>query len=160
MQLALDNLSAQEAALTAMFAGTTKSYTSVSTITFEPDSESVNDEVFVRLSPVDGIVDANDLSGAPIYISVDIVEQGNLPLNDKGEPKTFPKGGLAYNIPGRALITLSYDGRQIASEEVSLAQLGVTFGLDPKLFSDKKEPSKLLLDPTTGAITLLGPADE
>lgn len=160
MQLALDNLSAQEAALTAMFAGTTKTSTSVSTITFEPDSESINDEIFVRLSPVDGIVDANDLSGAPIYISVDILEQGQLPVNDKGETKTFPKGGLAYNIPGRALITLSYNGKQIASEEVSLSQLGVTFGLDPKLFSDKKDPSKLLLDPTTGAIKLLGPANE
>ena len=160
MQLALDNLSAQEAALTAMFAGTTKTSTSVTTITFEPDSESINDEVFVRLSPVDGIVDANNLSGAPIYISVDILEQGKLPLNEKGEPKTFPKGGLAYNIPGRALITLSYNGKQIASQEVSLSQLGVTFGLDPKLFSDKKQPSKLLLDPTTGAINLLGPAEE
>lgn len=105
-------------------------------------------------------MDSNDLSGAPIYISVDILEQGELPVNEKGETKAFPKGGLAYNIPGRALITLSYEGQQIASAEVSLAQLGVTFGLDPKLFTDKKQPSKLLLNPTTGAITLLGPADE
>ncbi len=160
LQLALDNLSAQEAALTAMFTGTEKTYTTVSTTTFEPDSEGISNEVFVRLSPVDGVVDSNDLSGAPIYISVDILEQGELPVNEKGETKAFPKGGLAYNIPGRALITLSYEGQQIASAEVSLAQLGVTFGLDPKLFTDKKQPSKLLLNPTTGAITLLGPADE
>lgn len=160
MQLALDNLSAQEAALTAMFIGTEKTYSTVSTVTFEPDSENISKEVFVRLSPVDGVVDANDLSGAPIFISLDILEQGELPLNDKGEPKTFPKGGLAYNIPGRAYITLHYEGRQIASAEVPLAQLGVTFGLDPKLFSDKKMPSKLLLNPTTGAINLLGPVNE
>ena len=160
MQLALDNLSAQEAALTAMFIGTEKRYTTVSTVTFEPDSESINKEVFVRLSPVDGVVDANDLSGAPILISVDILEQGELPVNEKGEPKAFPKGGLAYNIPGRAYVTLYYEGNQIASAEVSLAQLGVTFGLDPKLFSDKKAPSKLLLNPSTGAITLLGPVNE
>ena len=160
LQLALDNLSAQEAALTAMFEGTTKKYTTVSTVTFEPDSESINDEIFVRLSPVDGIVDANDLSGAPIYISVDILEQGELPLGEKGEPRTFPKGGLAYTIPGRALITLTYEGQTIAREEISLAQLGVTFGLDPGLFTDKKQPSKLQLDPATGAIVLLGPVDE
>lgn len=160
MQLALDNLSAQEAALTAMFSGTTKTYTTVSTITFEPDSESINNEVFVRLSPVDGIVDANDLSGAPVYISVDIVEQGKLPVNEKGETKTWPKGGVAYNIPGRAVITLAYDNQTIAREEVDLAQLGVTFGLDPKLFSDKKSPSKLLLNPATGAILELGPVNE
>lgn len=160
LQLALDNLSAQEAALTAMFEGTVKKYTTVSTVTFEPDSESINNELFVRLSPVDGVVDANDLSGAPIYISLDILEQGELPVNEKGEVKDFPKGGLAYNIPGRALITITYDGRQIAREEVSLAQLGVTFGLDPKLFTDKKQPSKLQLDPVTGGIILLGPANE
>lgn len=160
MQLALDNLSAQEAALTAMFMGTEKKYTTVSTITFEPDSESINKEIFARLSPVEGIVDANDLSGAPIFISVDILEQGELPVNEKGAPKEFPKGGLAYNIPGRAYVTLYYEGEQIASAEVSLAQLGVTFGLDPKLFSDKKLPSKLLLNPSTGAITLLGPVNE
>ena len=160
LQLALDNLAAQEAALTAMFVGTRKTYTTVSTVTFEPDSESINNEIFVRLSPVDGVVDANDLSGAPIYISVDILEQGEMPVNEKGEPKTFPKGGLAYNIPGRAVISLTYDGQTIAREEISLSQLGVTFGLDPKLFSDKKQPSKLLMDSATGAITLLGPANE
>lgn len=160
LQLALDNLSAQEEALTAMFVGTEKRFTTVSTVTFEPDSESISNEIFVRLSPIDGVVDANDLSGAPIYISLDILEEGELPLNERGEAKTFPKGGLAYNIPGRAAVTLSYEGRQIARQEVNLAQLGVTFGLDPKLFADKKQPSKLLLDPTTGAIILLGPADE
>lgn len=160
LQLALDNLSAQEAALTAMFTGTEKTYTTVSTTTFEPDSESISREIFVRLSPVDGVVDADDLSGAPVYISLDILEQGELPVNENGETKAFPKGGLAYNIPGRALITLDYEGRRIASAEIPLAQLGVTFGLDPKLFTDKKQPSKLLLNPTTGAITLLGPANE
>ena len=158
LQLALDNLSAQEAALTAMFTGTEKKYTTVSTVTFEPDSESISNEIFVRLSPVDGVVDANDLSGAPIYISLDILRQGELPLNEKGEIKTFPKGGLAYNIPGTALVTLTYEGREIVRKEIDLAQLGVTFGLDPKLFTDKKQPSKLQLDPVTGAIILLGPA--
>ncbi len=160
LQLALDNLSAQEAALTAMFVGTERKYTTVSAIRFEPDSESINSEIFARLSPIDGVVDANDLSGAPIYISVDIIDQGSLPVNEKGETKEFPKGGLAYNIPGRALVSLEYEGQRIASKEVNLAQLGVTFGLDPKLFTDKKQPSKLQLNPTTGAIILLGPANE
>ncbi len=160
LQLALDNLSAQEAALEAMFIGTTKTYTKVSTVTFEPDSESISEELFVRLSPIDGIVDADNLSGAPIYISLDILEQGSLPLNEKGMPKTFPKGGLAYNIPGQAVVALTFEGNQIARQEVSLAQLGVTFGLDPKLFTDKKQSSMVQMDPTTGAIILIGPATE
>lgn len=159
MQLMLDNISAQEAALTAMFAGTTKTYTTVSTITFEPDSTEVSGEIIARLSPVDGFVAADDLSGAPITLSMTILDAGMLPVNDKGEPKRFPKGGVAYNVPGTALITITYDGKTIASQEVALAQLGVTFGLDPDLFTDKKAPSKLILDQTTGAILKLGPAD-
>lgn len=160
LQLALDNLSAQEAALTAMFMGVKKTYTTVSTITFDPADESINNEIIARLSPIDGIVNADDLSGAPIYISVDIVELGELPLDEKGQPKTFPKGGLAYNIPGRAIVSLSYDGEVVAREDITLSQLGVTFGLDPKIFTDKKEPAKLLMSPVTGAVILLGPANE
>ena len=100
-----------------------------------------------------------DLSGIPLYLTYRILSRGKLPVNEKGEPKTFPKGGLAYNIPGRALISISYEGKTIASTELSLSQLGVTFGLDPKLFSDKKQSSKLILDPATGAIVMLGPAE-
>lgn len=159
MQLMLDNISAQESALTAMFAGTEKTYTTVGTVTFEPDSIEVENNVISRLSAIDGIVDSDDLSGAPIYLSMSILDAGSLPVNDKGEEKKFPKGGVAYNIPGTALITIRYDGETIASQEVQLAQLGMTFGLDPDLFSDKKSPSKLLLNPSTGGIRLLGPAN-
>lgn len=160
MQLVLDNLARQEAALTAMFAGTTKTGTVVSTVTIRPDSLGLADEVVARLSPVDGILDPDNLAGAPLTVSVDVLELGELPVNEKGEVKRFPKGGVAYNIPGRALVTVSYDGREVGRAEVSLAQLGVTFGIDPALFSDKKAPAQLRLDPDTGAIVLLGPAEQ
>ena len=88
-----------------------------------------------------------------------MTSRGSLPVNEKGEVKRFPKGGFAYRIPGTALVTVNYQGREVASAEVSLAQLGVTFGIDPALFTDKKAPSQLRLDPATGAILLLGPAD-
>ncbi|MDO4320745.1 MAG: DUF4831 family protein [Bacteroidales bacterium] len=159
MQLVLDNLSRQEAALTAMFTGTEQKWTSVETISVRPDSLGLADEVIARISPIDGILTPDNLAGAPVTLSIDIIEQGSLPVNDKGEAKRFPKGGLAYTIPGRARVSVNYDGHTIASTEVSLAQIGVTFGLDPSLFTDKKAPSKLQLDPTTGAVVLLGPAD-
>jgi hypothetical protein len=159
MQLVLDNLSAQEAALTAMFAGTTKTYTTVSTVTFEPESSDVYNEVIARLSATKGIVDIDDLSGAPITLSMSVLDEGKLPVNENGETKRFPKGGFAYNIPGTALITINYNGRECLAQEVTLAQLGTTFGIDPAIFCDKKQPSKVLLSPTTGAITLLGPAE-
>lgn len=159
MQLVLDNLSKQEEALTAMFAGTEKTWTTVRTVTFSPDSTDVKNEVIARISPFDGVIDADNLAGAPLTLSLEITEQGQLPVNEKGEEKKFPKGGVAYQIPGKAVVTLTYEGRQIASKEVALAQLGVTFGIDPALFTDKKAPSQLQFDPVTGGILLLGPAE-
>ena len=156
LQLALDNLSAQEAALTAMFAGTERRYTEVSTVTFVPTGEDVKNQVLGRLSATEGIVPADDLSGEPIYLSMHITERGHLPKDDKGEEKKFPKGGVAYNIPGSAGIVVDFRGQTFADANISIAQLGVTFGLDPRLFTDKKAPAYLLLDPTTGAITTLG----
>lgn len=159
MQLVLQNLADQEEALTAMFAGTTSSWTDVKTLTLLPDSTEIEGEVLARVSPIDGIIDADNLAGAPIRVSLEILERGTLPVNEKGEVKRFPKGGVAYTIPGTARISVSYEGRVIGSADVSLAQLGCTFGIDPSLFTDKKAPSQLLFEPTTGGIRLLGPAE-
>lgn len=157
MQLVLDNLAAQEAALTAMFAGVRTERTVVEKVTFVPDTNEVKGRVVARLSAVDGIVDADNLAGAPITVDVRILEPGELPVTEKGEPKTFPKGGVAYCIPGTAEVSVSYGGRIIASQEVSLAQLGVVFGLNPAIFTDKKEPYSLVFDPATGAAVKLEP---
>ena len=159
MQLVLDNIAAQEAALTAMFAGTTKTRTVVRTVTVVPDSTGIDRMVIARLSPVDGIVDADNLAGAPITLSLTIDRRAELPLTEKGEPKRFPKGGFAYTIPGDATATVSYDGRNLATVSLPMAQAGTTFGIDPAVFTDKKAPSKAILDPTTGAILSLEPVN-
>lgn len=155
LKVALQGLDDQEAALTAMFAGTTKTFTEVTTVTFTPESEDVNRRVLTRISATEGVVASNDLSGAPLYLSMKIIAKGELPKNEKGEVKKFPKGGVAYMIPGSAEITLEFNGKKIASTTVDLAQLGSTFGIDPGLFTDKKSPSFIEFSPVTGAIVRL-----
>lgn len=157
LKLVLDNLAAQEAALTAMFAGVSANRTVVEKVTFVPDSNEARGKVIARLSAVDGILEPSNLAGAPITIDVKILEQGQLPVTEKGEVKDFPKGGVAYCIPGRAEVSVSYGGKRVASTEVSLAQLGVVFGLNPALFTDKKAPYFLVFDPATGAALALEP---
>lgn len=155
MQLVLDNLARQEAALTAMFTGTEIHSTEVKTIPFRPDGEIEGDNqtaTVARLSAVDGIVDSGDLSGEPVVISIDILERGEMPVNDKGEVLRFPKNGVAYNIPGRARITATYRGNKMFESEMEIAQLGLVFGLDPSIFTDKKAPAALKFYPSTGAI--------
>ena len=159
MQLVLDNLAAQEAALTAMFLGTRSVSTAVKIISIVPDSAEISDRIIARVSAIEGIVDADNLAGAPLKLNLEILEAASLPVNEKGEPKRFPKGGVAYTIPGTALVTVDYEGREVANMELDLAQLGVTFGLDPALFTDKKAPSMVRFDPNTGAILLIGPAE-
>lgn len=160
MKLVLDNLAAQEAALTAMFAGVSSARTVVEKVTFIPDSTGTDSKVIARLSAVDGIVEPDNLAGAPITLDVKILERGELPLTEKGEPKAFPKGGVAYRIPGTAQVSVSYAGRSIASTEVPLAQLGVVFGLNPTLFSDKRQPYSVTFDTATGAVIKLAPMTE
>lgn len=160
MKLVLDNLAAQEAALTAMFAGVSTTRTVVEKVTFIPDSTATDNKVIARLSAVDGILEPDNLAGTPITLDVKILERGELPLTEKGAPKAFPKGGVAYRIPGTAQVTVSYAGRSIASAEVPLAQLGVVFGLNPALFSDKRQPYSVTFDTATGAVVKLAPMTE
>lgn len=156
LQLALDNLAAQEAALTAMFVGTVSVTYDNKTFSFVPERSDFKDKILTRISPIDGFVASNNLSGEPLYISMKIDELGKLPVNEKGVEKTFPKGGLAYTIPGKATFSISFGGKTIASESFELAQLGVTFGVEPSLFTDKKAPAYAVFNPVTGAIVNMG----
>lgn len=155
-ELILAGISAQEAALTAMFAGTVQTFTEVSTLTYTPSTTAEDRVLLARISPVDGVVEKDDLSGIPLYLSYEILTEGKLPVNDKGEVKKFPKGGVAYTIPGSARITLTFNGKTIAQEDVDIAQLGATFGIDPGLFTDKKAPAYVEFSPVTGAVVKLG----
>lgn len=158
MQLVLDNLARQEAALTAMFTGTVSTSVEVARFTVVPPAaDEAGRMVVARISVLDGIVPADDLTGAPLYIDFSDITTASLPVNEKGVTKSFPKEGLAYRIPGSATVTLTFDGRTLARiADAAIAQYGVVFGVDPGLFTDKKAPSYLRFEPLTGAVRELG----
>lgn len=168
MRLALDQITAQEEVLTAMFLGTTQTSVEVKTYTLEvPVDEASERTVLCRLSAIDGLVDSDDLSGSPVYATVTLKTRGELPLNEKGQPKPFPRGGVAYRIPGTASVTVSYDGRQLTSGTYDVAQYGEVYGLDPSMFTAKKSafgtknsPSYLHFNPLTGAVRRIGVVGE
>lgn len=159
-EIVLAGISAQEAALTAMFTGTVQTFTEVTTVTYTPGKEDQEKVLLARISPLEGIVNKDDLSGIPLYLSFEIVSRGKLPVNDKGEVKKFPKGGVAYTIPGTARLTLRFKNEVIGQADIDVAQLGATFGLDPALFTDKKEPAYVEFSPVTGAVTRIGTITE
>lgn len=155
LKLALDNINAQEAALTAMFVGTEQRSTDVTTVSYMPDDD-VSDFVIARVS-AKGVVSPSDLSGEPVYLSLSITDGGEAPVNDKGVELPFPKGGFAYCIPGKAIVRISHNGKVLAEETEEIAQFGLVYGLTPGLFTDKKAPMYLIMDPATGAVRELGP---
>ena len=154
MELMLASLGDQEAALTAAFTGTVTTEYVTRRFTFIPEGDSR--QILFRLSEFAGFVDADDLSGDPVYIQTEITNQASLPVDAKGEPKKLPKNAVIYNIPGSAQVSVSSLGKTWYSKEIPMAQLGMTFGLDPALFTDKKEPSFAVFDPVTGALLEIG----
>lgn len=156
LEMILANINAQEEALTAMFLGTVQSAAAVTKVSYVPATDSQADVVIARLNPVNGFVDADDLTGAPIYLQYGVTERGSLPKTEKGVDKVFPKGGVPYCIPGAANITVEYDGTTVAGVQLGVAQLGVVYGLDPAFFTNKKEPGYVIFDPLTGGIREMG----
>lgn len=153
LELMLQSLQHQEQAMTEAFTGSVQTRTVVTRLTYTPDKEGRS--VLCRLSDFGGFTTPDDLAGDPLYIDVKCTARGELPSDDKGETRPFPRDGVAYRIPGTAHITLSYLGRGLFDSDIDLAQYGVTFALDPRLFTDKKAPYEASFDPVTGAVVTL-----
>ena len=141
----------------AMFVGTVKTWTDVTTVTVHPKSEDTGARrVVARISPVKGLVDADDLTGNPIYLTFTITERPELPRNAKGEIVEFPKDGFAYCLPAKVTVKVSDMNGTLATLDTQMAQFGVVNGLKPNTFTDKKAPAYAVFNPATGAIVELG----
>ena len=146
LKLMLDNLTLQERAMTEMFAGKVIDEEKIYTIRIVP--KEMKNEVAFRFSKKLGIVANNDLAGEPIYITVTDLKSIKIPEVD---PKKKVDEGVAYNVPGRAHVTLSYNNKELYNSEIPVTQFGVVEYLAPVLFN-KNSTIKVLFDPETGAL--------
>lgn len=158
LELMLNSLRHQEAAMTAAFLGNITKETVVRHYSFVPEEDGRS--VLFRMSDFAGFVEADDYSGDPVYVTVKVTNEATLPVDAKGEAKKLPKDAVAYNVPGTAVISLSFKGKDLFSGEYEMSQFGVVFGLSPELFSDKKDPSYAVFDPATGALKEIGSMKE
>lgn len=152
LELMLESLRHQEKCMTEAFTGSTQTRKVVTKLTFTPDPDKPGRSTLCRLSDFAGFVASDDYSGEPVYIDIREVNRGELPLNDKGEERPWPKEGVAYTIPGTANVSISADGHSLFNADIDMAQYGVTFALSPSLFTDKKAPQQALFNPSTGAV--------
>jgi hypothetical protein len=162
MQIMLDQLDQQDRALTSLFLGTTRRDTTEHILWYEPTQSLLTKTVLFRLSQLHGLVEADDLSGAPYYISIEDITQ--LPAPEAQDHSTKLLGlfknkqassqqqkGIYVNVPGRLRATI-YEGiNTIVSGECLAPQFGHTLLLSGSLFN-KRYTTRLRLNPLTGAI--------
>ena len=153
MKLMLRELEQQDQALTSLFLGTTVRDTTEHVLWVTPDGAFPR-QVFFRLSQVHGLVEADDLSGAPYYISIDDITQLPAPEENPKAKKAAAKPGIFVNVPGRMRATI-YEGiNALQSEEHPAPQFGETMLLSADLFN-KRYTTRLWLNALTGAVSRL-----
>ena len=154
MKLMLEQLDTQDKALTSLFAGTTEKDTTEHVFIVCPDKE-ISKEVLFRLSRRLGIVDKDDLSGTPYYISV--TDLHSIPAADPVEPAGKRKqqdNGIFVNVPGKIKATISKGNHMMGSFVLYAGQFGHTELLSSELFN-KRFSTRLILNPTTGSVARL-----
>lgn len=152
LRLMLENLEAQDKAMTQMFTGTTTKDTTEYVFYLTPD-DKFEKKILFRLSKHLGIVDNDDLSGKPYYIDVKDISllpaKETLPAGKKVE-----KNGVFVNVPGKIKLSLYSGNELIHSYETMAAQYGYTELLSGELFN-KRTTTHLTLNPVTGGILKL-----
>lgn len=161
LQIMLDNLNKQEKAMVQMFEG--KVTTETHHFTKRVTPEEMSNHVVFRFSKKLGFVEADDLAGEPVELS--IVNKQLIP-----EQPAEPEGkssrsiisiltngnksaieGVAYNVPGKADVKLTYQHKDIINTELSLTQFGTREYLADQLFN-RNTVTKVLFDVNTGAL--------
>lgn len=151
MKLVIQQLEAQEQTLSHLFTGTTEKTTDLYEVSIIP-SDELDKEVIFRFSKQLGIVDADDLGGAPVYMNLIATERAPQLEPKEAEKKEKSLKGIIYNVPGKAKVEITMGKRTLYKGEAQITQFGTQEGLAPVMFEDKKAPVKISFYPETGAI--------
>ena len=151
MKLVIQQLEEQEKALTNLFTGIRAKEVSDYEVTIVP-FDNLDKEVLFRFSPQLGIVDADDLGGAPVYMNLKAIDRAPVLDPKEAEKKEKSLKGIIYNVPGKASIEISMNKKTLYKGEAQITQFGTREGLAPIMFEDKKAPVKVYFYPETGAI--------
>lgn len=142
----LDGMNAMESQLTELFIGKTTKEIQVQTIYLTPDAGLTNDVLF-RLSALKGLVNADDLSGTPYYITIkptDIKKSGS-------DSRTkIEKTGICSILPSSTLITIGDGANTVFAEQFLIPQFGILLPLSESLF--KQPATKVFIDSQTGQL--------
>ena len=147
LKLIIDNLDKQEKAMLQLFSGTEDRTDKLFSFRVMPE-DNLKDVVVARFSIHNGIVDTNDLSGTPIYISVTSTSPLAAAID---EYYRRPTSGVMFNMPGKGKVKVMYKGELQFEGELPVTQFGTYDLLSSKLFSMKCN-ARVIFNPATGQI--------
>lgn len=141
LQLMLKRMDQSEQALVELFAGKKAKITLIKEIIITPE-KGMKNEVIFRFSTLNGLVEKDDLSGAPVTMTV---------INEKNylqSASTKKESGFFYNIPSKARIEISFGDKLYYDEVVPVAQFGTVQALPAKV----AKKGKVKYESKTGSI--------
>lgn len=152
LKIMLDQLTMQETALTQLFKGTTDVSTEVFTIELTP-TEFTDRMVLFRFSEKLGVVDNDDLSGEPVYLSLKNMNTLPQPVVDEKASKKKEKmeQGVYYNVPEQVAVSVFNSSKEFCKGEFPMGQFGNVEILSNLLF-DKKTTTQVTFHQSNGAI--------
>lgn len=155
-KLIISQIDEQEKALTSMFIGTETIEYMTQDFTIVPDQNNIDKRTVFRFSSKLGIVESNDLSGAPVSLTLTSKEPRNemeLTVKEqKAWDDKFSKG-IIYNVPAKADLNIAFNGKKMFGTVCDIVQYGTQEVLIPKQLEYKKEtPIKVIFYPDLGAV--------
>jgi hypothetical protein len=114
--------------------------------------KDIDKEVLLRFSKKLGYVDADDLSGEPVYVSITDKHTVTLPTEKEAAKRKLT--GLVYNVPSMADVQVFSGSGNYFSGEMPFAQYGTVDVLGPTLFG-KDVTTKVVFDTATGGVKVI-----
>ena len=144
LEMILKQLDRQEKQLTSLFLGKETRKTLHKTISIDP--KEMKDEVVFRFSESQGIVEADDLSGEPYYMTSVVTKSA---YNAEKNKKKSTESPVFYNLPGSISLTLTDGKRCLMEKTFAVGQFGISVALPSATF---KEAETILFCPKSGAL--------
>ncbi|NDW18531.1 DUF4831 family protein [Dysgonomonas sp. 216] len=155
-KLMMQQIDEQEKALTSMFVGTEVVEYGEKTFEIISDDKSIDKRILFRFSSKLGIVDSDDLSGVPVYLSLTNKNpKEDVTLSDKEQKAMTEKfsKGIIYNVPAKADLSIEFNNQVLLKSECDVVQFGTQDVISPKQLEYKKDsPIKIVFYPELGAI--------
>lgn len=141
--MTLEQIDALEAQFLSLFKGSEVRTTVTETVELVAD-ELIEKDVLFRFSSFAGVVAKDDLSGSPVFITMEVGDF--TPLNDEAPSDT---AGFYYKRPAPVSIQVLNGSAQVLSQKVLMAQFGELQTLPSSMMTDGV---KLQFYPATGAL--------